>query len=91
MNRQHGHIRGRDAADAQGLPQTAGIEFRELLLCFVAQADDPRIIRGQRDQLCLQLGEPLDFAVLAGDVAFVFDANFQTLGDVGGDEAASCG
>ena len=44
MNRQHRHIRRRDAADAQGLAEAARRELRELLPRFVAQADHVRVI-----------------------------------------------
>ena len=42
VDRQHRHVRRRDAADAQGLAEAARGELRELLPGLVPQADDAR-------------------------------------------------
>src|SRR5688500_5872381 len=85
MNREHRHVRRRDPADAQGLSEAAGREGRQLLAGLVAQAAYRRVVDARRDQLLLELREPLDLPVLAGDVALVFDADFGLTSDVGGD------
>src|SRR2546423_1705252 len=52
MNRQHGHIRRGDAADAEGLAEAAGGKGGELLAGFSAQTDDASVVEGGGMSFC---------------------------------------
>src|SRR5678815_3734135 len=87
MHSQDGDVGGGDAADAQGLAEGTGGELLELLFGFGAQTRDDRVVDRGRDNLGLELGEAVDGSLLAGDVAVVFDADFDEAADVIADVA----
>ena len=87
MDGQHGHVGRRDAADAQGLAEAAGGELHQLLAGLVPQANHRSVVDGDGDELLLHLGEPLDLAVLAGEVSFVLSPDLDLTPHVAGNRA----
>ena len=71
MHQQHGHIRGRNAADARSLPNGARAQRGKLLPGLQAEAVKRCIFDAVGKKRILQTAETLHLRVLFFDVAIV--------------------
>src|SRR5688572_20799 len=82
MNRKEGEVGGGHTADTRGLAECLRADLFELLAGFGAEAVDGLIVDRLGYALFLVGLEALDGGFLAGDVAGVFEIDFDRLPEV---------